>query len=172
MKALINVLTVTCLLFAVSSVSAEKTAGTHVDDSVLHSKVKTELMSDNFFRGMGINIEVSKGVVQLAGFVEKQGKLDRAEEAVARVDGVVRLSNQLHVRSGNRTAGQAVDDTVIATRTKTALGSDFSVNVDVYNGEVLLSGFVDHEDEKNAAIEAAKSVKHIKKIISGIEIMD
>ena len=160
----------TTLLFATSNVSAEKTAGTHVDDGVLHSKVKTELMKDNFFRGMGVNIEVSNGVVQLAGFVEKQGKIDRAEEAVARVDGVVRLSNQLHLRSGTRTAGQAVDDTVIATRTKTALTNDLSVNVDVYNGEVLLSGFVDHVDEKNAAIEAAKRVENVKKIISGIEI--
>jgi len=172
MKAFIRILTATCLLFFASSLFADKTAGTHVDDGVLHSKVKAELMSDNFFRGMGINIEVHKGVVQLAGFVEKQGKIDRAEEAVARVDGVVRLSNQLHLRSGTRTAGQAVDDTVIATRTKAALGSDLSINVDVYNGEVLLSGFVDHEDEKTKAIEATKKVKHINKIITGIEIAE
>jgi len=161
-----------CLVLTTSYVHAGKTAGTHVDDSVLHSKVKAELMTDNFFRGMGINVEVSRGVVQLAGFVERQNKIERAEKAVAGVDGVVRLSNQLHLRSGTRTAGQAVDDTVIATRVKAALASDLSVNVDVYNGEVLLSGFVDHEDEKTAAIEAAKKVANVKKIISGIEITE
>lgn len=172
MKVFINLLITTCLLFAASNLAAGKTAGTHVDDGVLHSKVKTKLMSDNFFRGMGINIEVSKGVVQLAGFVENQKKADRAAQTAAGVDGVVSLSNQLHVRSGERTAGQAVDDTVIATRVKATLRSDLSVNVDVYNGEVLLSGFVDHEDEKTAAIEAAKKVPNVKKIIAGIEIAD
>ena len=91
---------------------------------------------------------------------------------MAKVDGVVRLSNQLHLRSGTRTAGQAVDDTVIATRTKAALSNDLSINVDVYNGEVLLSGFVDHIDEKAAAIEAVKKVANVKKIITGIDITD
>jgi hyperosmotically inducible protein len=161
-----------CLVITAANALAGKTAGTHVDDGVLHSKVKAELMADNFFRGMGINIEVSKGVVQLAGFVDNQKKADRAAESVAGVDGVVRLSNQLHVKSGERTAGQSIDDTVIATRVKAALGSDFSVNIDVYNGEVLLSGFVDNEKEKTAAIEAARKVDNVKKIISGIDITD
>lgn len=172
MNRFVRIFTPLLLVAAVSNVYAGKTAGTHVDDSLLHSKVKAELMGDNFFRGMGINVEVSRGVVQLAGFVERQGKIDRAEKAVSGVDGVVRLSNQLHVRSGKRTAGQALDDTVIATRVKAALASDLSINVDVYNGEVLLSGFVDHEDEKTTAIEAAKQVANVKKIISGIEITE
>lgn len=172
MNRIVGTVAAICLAVLATNVYAAKTAGTHVDDSVLHSKVKTALMADNFFRNMGINIEVSHGVVQLAGFVENQKKADRAARSVADVDGIVSLSNQLHVRSGERTAGQAVDDTVIATRVKAALASDLSINVDVYNGEVLLSGFVNNADEKTTAIEATKKVANIKKIISGIEVQE
>ena len=65
-----------------------------------------------------------------------------------------------------------MDDTLIASQVKAGLGGDFSVNVDVYNGVVLLSGFVDNLNEKGTAIDVAKSVGQVKKIISGIEITD
>jgi osmotically-inducible protein OsmY len=155
-----------------ASLYADKSAGTHVDDSVLHSKVKAKLIGDNFFRGMGVNIEVSRGVVLLAGFVDSEKQRDKIGSAAAGVDGVVRVSNQLRVKSGDRSTGQAVDDTLIASQVKAKLGSDLSINVEVHNGEVLLSGFADTLEEKEAAIEAARYVKYVKKVISGIEIAD
>jgi len=172
MKYIAKFLTIICLIFTTSSLFADKTAGTHVDDSVLHSKVKAALIGDSFFGGMEINIEVSKGVVQLAGFVDSQKYRDNAEKSAAGVVGVVRVSNQLHLKSGKRSSGQVVDDMLIASQVKAGLGGDFSVNVDVYNGVVLLSGFVDNLNEKGTAIDVAKSVGQVKKIISGIEITD
>lgn len=172
MKHFVKTLTTTCLILITSNVLADKKAGTHVDDSVLHSKVKTALIGDDFFGGLGINIEVSKGVVQLAGFVDSKRQREEVGELATGVAGVIELSNQLHVKSGSRSAGQVVDDTLIASQVKAGLGGDLSVNVDVYNGVVLLSGFVDSLDEKNTAIDVAQSVGHVKKILSGIEITD
>lgn len=172
MTPFLKSLTTICLLLSTPILYADKTAGTHVDDSVLHSKVKTELIGNDFFGGLEINIEVSNGVVQLAGFVDSQSQRDKAGQSAARVEGVVRLSNQLHVKSGKRTAGQVVDDTLIASQVRAGLGGDFSVNVDVHNGVVLLSGFVDNLDEKQTAINVAKGSAYVKKVITGIEITD
>ena len=85
---------------------------------------------------------------------------------------MIRLSNQLHVKTGKRTAGQVVDDTLIASQVKAGLGGDLSVNVDVHNGVVLLSGFVNSSDEKQTAIDVAKGIDHVKKIIAGIDTAD
>lgn len=172
MKHFIKIYTTICLLLVILNVYADRTAGTYVDDSVLHSKVKTKLVGNDFFGGMEINIEVSNGVVQLAGFVDSQKQREKAGKSAENVAGVIRLSNQLHVKSGKRTAGQVVDDTLIASQVKAGLGGDLSVNVDVHNGVVLLSGFVDNLDEKNTAIDVAKSVDHVKKIIAGIDTAD
>lgn len=167
-----NILFIVFTLLLAPNLSADKSAGTHVDDSVLHSKVKASLIGDNFFRGMGVNIEVHKGIVLLAGFVDSEEKRDKVGAVAAEVDGVIRVSNQLAIKSGERSTGQAVDDTLIASQVKAGLGSDLSINVEVHNGVVLLSGFVDKQEEKEKAIKAAKKVKHVKKIMTGIEIAD
>ena len=172
MKRFFKFFATLCLIPVILNVYADRTAGTYVDDSVLHSKVKTELVGNDFFGGMEINIEVSNGVVQLAGFVDSQKQRDTAGKSTANVVGVVRLSNQLQIKSGNRSTGQIVDDTLIASQVKAGLGGDLSVNVDVHNGVVLLSGFVDDLDEKETAIDVAKSVNHVKNIISGIDVAD
>ena len=172
MKHFIKIFTTTCLMLVILNVYADRTAGTYVDDSVLHSKVKTELVVNDFFGGMEINIEVSNGVVQLAGFVDSQKQREKAGKSAENVAGVIRLSNQLHVKSGKRSSGQVVDDTLIASQVKAGLGGDLSINVDVYNGVVLLSGFVNSPDEKQTAIDVAKSIDHVKKIIAGIDTAD
>ena len=57
------------LLFSTVA-TADRTAGETVDDSTTQAAVKAELMGDDFFGGMGINIETHKGVVQLGGWID------------------------------------------------------------------------------------------------------
>lgn len=172
MHYLMKALVIVSMMLLTLNVSADKSAGVFVDDSILHTKVKAELMANSFFGGLGINIEVSEGVVQLAGFVDTQKQRDEAGETAANVDGVVRVSNQLHLKSGERSSGQVVDDRLIASKVKAGLAGDLSINVDVYNGVVLLSGFANNPDEKTAAIDVARNTKYVKKVISGIEVVN
>ena len=172
MQHFVKVLAIVCMMPLTSNTYADRSAGTHVDDGILHSKVKAELIGNSFFGGLGINIEVSEGVVQLAGFVDSQKQSDSAEKSAADVKGVVRVINQLHLKSGERSSGQVVDDRVIASKVKAGIAGDLSINVDVYNGVVLLSGFANRQDEKAAAIDVAKNTKYVKKVISGIEVRD
>jgi len=158
-----------------SAATADKTAGESVDDSTTQAAVKAALMGDDFFGGMGINIETHKGVVQLGGWIDDAEAGAKAAELAAGVDGVKAVDNQLHVKQGKASMGQTVDDTVITTRTKTAhaesaLCSSLSVNVDTYNGVVLLTGFADSGEAKKACGDATAAVANVKSVINGIHV--
>jgi hyperosmotically inducible protein len=160
------------LLFA-GSVPADKTAGNYVDDSAIQAKVKTALMGDNFFKGVGVNIEMHKGIVQLGGWVDSAEFAAKAEKQAAAVEGVRMVDNQLHVKPGAVSMGQSLDDGVITTRVKGTisdadLGKGLAINVDTYGGVVLLTGFVQGADSKAHAEELAAGVANVTRVINGI----
>ncbi len=163
---------ITCLvlLFCISGVAiAQKSTGAHVDDGWLHTKVKSSL---TLHGGTNINIEVYHGVVQLAGFVDNESREQKILKAAAEIEGVVRVDDQIHVAERNRMAGEALDDTTIATNVKAAFGDNklvdgFEVNVEANLGVVLLSGFVDSKDNAATAIEVAQGVKGVTRVIDG-----
>lgn len=77
---------------------------------------------------------------------------------------------------GSETAGQMIDDTTVATRTKAALVDNKSVsaadiNVEVYKGAVQLSGFVESEAAEAAALATAGKVEGAKKVIDAIVVI-
>ena len=156
---------------------AGSTAGQVVDDNVIQTEVKAKLVGDDVTGGLTINTEVRKGVVQLGGWVEKQSEVTEAGKVAASVDGVVRVDNQLHVERGNRTSGQAVDDSLISTKVKTKIAdadfpSGFKVNVDTYNGVVLLTGFVDTANLKNRVGGIAAGVEDVKDVVNGVYVLN
>jgi hyperosmotically inducible periplasmic protein len=64
---------------------------------------------------------------------------------------------------GKETTGQYVDDATLATRAKSALVKDSTVsaadfNIDVYKGNVTLSGVAKTPDEARRALEDIKEV--------------
>jgi osmotically-inducible protein OsmY len=74
------------------------------------------------------------------------------------------------------TAGQAVDDSTIASRVKLALAENKAVdasdiNVEVYKGSVQLVGFVDSESEKGAALSTARGTDGAKKVLDAMVVM-
>lgn len=163
-------------LFAAVSVHADDiTTGQIVDDSIIQAEVKAKLLGDDFIGGMGINLETRKGVVQLGGFVDNAEIANKAAEQAASVEGVVAVDNQLHVKPGNRSWGQSVDDGITTTRIKAAIAdsdlmSSVKINIDTYNGVVLLTGFVDTQAVKDHAGELAARDPNTKKVINGIYV--
>jgi hyperosmotically inducible protein len=157
------------LLCASSAAVADKTAGDHMDDGWLHTKVKSSL---TFHGGSNVNIEVYHGVVQLAGFVDSASREEKILKAAAEVEGVEKVDDQIYVVEPDRRAGEALDDTTIASQVKAALGENklvdgFDVNVESNRGVVLLSGFVDSKDNAAAAVKVAEGVEGVVKVIDG-----
>jgi len=164
------------LLFS-TQLWADKTAGQGVDDTTLQTEVKAKLMGNDFFGGSGINTEVRKGVVQLGGFVSDVAKASEAVAVAANINGVKLVDNQLHAKQGKASMGQSLDDKVITTKTKSSIadadfGDGIKVNVDTYNGVVLLTGFIDTQEKKDTAGTRARNVPNVKSVINGIYVLD
>ncbi|MEE4173824.1 MAG: BON domain-containing protein [Xanthomonadales bacterium] len=171
-KTLTAFTTLTLLLLAGAVLAQEKTAGDRVDDTWLHTKVKANLATN---QGASINIEVYKGEVQLAGFTTDPALAKSIPDNAARVEGVKKVYNQIIVVEPGRTAGELLDDGVLTTRVNGALadadlGKAVDVNVESNRGTVLLSGFADNEEQRQEAVEIARNVSGVKKVINGINL--
>jgi hyperosmotically inducible protein len=75
----------------------------------------------------------------------------------------------------DRSAGQALDDTTIATRAKAALIDNpttkaRSIDLEVYQGEVQLNGFVATAAEKQSAAETVQKVAGVKSVRNNLQV--
>jgi hyperosmotically inducible periplasmic protein len=152
-----------------------KSAGEQVDDSAVTGKVKTALARDPATSAYRIDVETFRGEVQLNGFVESADMKSEATRVARSVEGVKRVSNNLKVGAGERSAGQAVDDTVITAKVKTALAADpvvaaHQVNVETREGVVQLAGFVDNGDQKAKASEVTRRIAGVKQVDNQLEV--
>jgi osmotically-inducible protein OsmY len=83
---------------ACASSSKQEGAGEYVDDSVITTKVKSQLAADDFLKSFEISVETYKGIVQLSGFVGSQQAVDKAGEIARGVQGVKSVENDLNVK--------------------------------------------------------------------------
>lgn len=74
------------------------TVGTKIDDGVITTQVKAALLADASINGLDINVATRKGEVQLSGFVNNQGQIDRAVAVARTIDGVTQVTNQMSLK--------------------------------------------------------------------------
>ena len=160
------------LTMTLAAQAQDKSAGERVDDGWLHTKVKANLATN---QGASINIEVYKGEVQLAGFTTDPELAKSIPDNASRVQGVKKVYNQIIVVEPGRSAGELLDDGVLTSRVNGALadselGKALDVNVESNRGTVLLSGFLDNEEQRQEAVEIARRVDGVVKVINGINL--
>jgi osmotically-inducible protein OsmY len=83
---------------ACASTRTQSSPGDYVDDSVITTKVKSLLASDDFLKSFRISVETFQGTVQLSGFVNTQKAVDKAGEIARSVNGVKSVKNDLIVK--------------------------------------------------------------------------
>jgi hyperosmotically inducible protein len=155
--------------------SANTTAGTEIDDTVVTTRVKSALLADPDIKSFDLKVETRKGTVQLSGFVDNQTQIDRAVAATRVVEGVKDIENNISLKSGHATIGNTVDDDVITTKVKSALLADpsvksFDIAVVTRKGEIQLSGFVDSQAQIDQAIAIAQKVSGMTNVRNEMNI--
>jgi len=83
---------------ACASTPQQSSTGEYVDDSVITSKIKTQLADDEFLKSFQISVETRKGIVELSGFVDSQNAKDKAGRIASGVGGVRSVRNALIVK--------------------------------------------------------------------------
>ena len=82
----------------VSLKGAATTLGNKVDDGIITAKVKAALLADANVKSLDIAVATRKGEVQLSGFVDNQGQIDRATEVSHGIEGARSVSNQMSIK--------------------------------------------------------------------------
>ncbi|MFA5179994.1 MAG: BON domain-containing protein [Syntrophales bacterium] len=83
---------------ACASTPKQSGTGEYVDDSVITTKVKSQLAADDFLKSFQISVESRKGIVQLSGFVDSQKAVNKAGQIARGVEGVSSVRNDLIVK--------------------------------------------------------------------------
>ncbi|MDD5167309.1 MAG: BON domain-containing protein [Syntrophales bacterium] len=83
---------------ACAATPVRESTGEYVDDSVVTTKIKSLLASDDFLKSFQISVESRRGIVQLSGFVDSQKAVDKAGEIAKSVKGVNDVRNNLIVK--------------------------------------------------------------------------
>jgi osmotically-inducible protein OsmY len=86
-------------LLAVAACSTTQSPGKQVDDASIHAAVKAKLTADRFSNIVNVDINVTNGVVTLAGEVPNSKVKSEAEAEARSVDGVVKVVNNLQIKS-------------------------------------------------------------------------
>jgi hyperosmotically inducible protein len=101
----------------------------------------------------------------------------RTQINIVAISAVVLLATGCSVFKGQKTTGEFVDDSTIATRAKAALVKDSTVsatdfNIDVYKGEVTLTGVAKNNGEVARAIDDIKRVDGVKSVKNSTRLAD
>ena len=75
--------------------SKKESAGEYADDSFITAKVKAAVLEEPSLKSAEINVETSKGRVQLSGFVRSRADINKAVEVAKRVKGVKEVNNDM-----------------------------------------------------------------------------
>jgi len=87
------------VLAAGSACSTTQSAGQQVDDSSIHTSIKAKLAADRFSNLVNVDVNVTNGVVTMAGEVPNAKVKAEAEEEARSVKGVTKVVNNLQVKS-------------------------------------------------------------------------
>ena len=162
-------------------------------DAWIDGKAEATLLFNGNLNSFDINTDVDNGDVILTGKVSNSVDKKLAEELVANIDGVMSVDNRLTVveekdlsessedmqddlAQSKEESESALTDAKIATVIKTRILMDtdisgFDIDVDVENGNVVLTGEVDSDAERQLAIEIAKNASDVKDVEDNLEVV-
>lgn len=75
-----------------------RTVGKFIDDATVTARIKAKFVRDSMVKATAINVETSRGAVQLSGFVKSETEKNHAGELARDVPGVKEVHNDLIVQ--------------------------------------------------------------------------
>jgi osmotically-inducible protein OsmY len=141
-------------------------------DSEIQQAVLQELKWDGRVEATEVGVQVSEGVVTLAGNVDTYAKRMAAQAAAHRVAGVLDVANDIQVQVPSMLART---DTEIALAVRRALEwdvlvPDWNIRSTVTNGLVTLEGAVDFPHQLVDAARAVRNLVAVRGVVNKLVI--
>jgi osmotically-inducible protein OsmY len=80
------------------STQSQDRPGDYVSDALITSKIKVALFEDSLVRATEVNVETTRGAVQLSGFVSSEAAIAQAVRLARDIKGVVTVHNDMRVK--------------------------------------------------------------------------
>ncbi|PSH70445.1 ornithine aminotransferase [Phyllobacterium brassicacearum] len=143
-----------------------------MSDMVLRQNVLDELEFEPSLNAASIGVSVENGVVTLTGHVPTYIEKNTAVNVVCRVKGVRGIAQDMEVRPAGR--HRTADDEIAKRALKlldwnTAI-PEGAVQVQVEDGSVVLTGTVEWNYQKIAAIEAVRGLAGVFDVTNNIQV--
>lgn len=116
-------------------------------------------------------VMVRNGTVTLEGTVDAYWKKVRAERQVEGLVGVVSVENKLGVVPSDEISDKLISDEIIGKLDTNVLIDPDSLNIEVENGHVRLSGTVADHAARVAAYDAALATAGVRSVANDIDIV-
>ncbi len=124
-------------------------------DADLVLAVENALILDSATESYEINVLAVDGVVTLTGTVQSWQEKELAEDVAKSVQGVTEVINDIEIIYALERPDAEIQEEVVQVLRRDAFVDDGLIEVDVQNGEVILSGVVGSAAEKRYAITDA-----------------
>ena len=159
--------------------------GDRVADALLTEKMRAKLLARLGTDALGIEIAAAGDRVRLSGEVAERSTQELAEEVARSVRGVRRVDNRIAlelrrdrpgaVRRAAAETERELHDAAIESRVKSKLLGELGrwaldVEVEAADGVVSLRGWVPDAARKRLALDAARDVRGVERVIDLIRI--
>jgi len=135
-----------------------------MNDDNIADAIRKRLANEMAVENDEIKISVSYGLAKLTGVVDSIGEKMLAEDAVAMVNGVLEIKNEVIVNSKQSRPDGELQEEIQSLVNSTVELDDATVLVSVHKSIATLAGFVDSE--------YGRQIAHRKAMIFGVERID
>lgn len=157
----------------------ERNWSTWFDDATITGSIKSKFLWNDHVEGLDINVDTYNGVVKLKGEADTSANRNLAEQIAQNTEGVRRVENHLTIegeavdmdddsnnvyKSDNRLRDAWIDGKVESALLVNTHLNNFTIDTEVKNNEVFLTGTVRSEVDKELATEIAKSIEGVKNV--------
>ncbi|MTJ02751.1 division/outer membrane stress-associated lipid-binding lipoprotein [Idiomarina piscisalsi] len=157
----------------VSSASDPRTIGTQIDDQTIEMKANAKLGNEERLNKARVVAVSYNNNVLLIGQTPTEALKRLAEDTIRDTNGINQIFNQIRIGS-KASAGVLAGDSWITSKIKLKFASNdavpaTSIKVVTENAEVFLLGNVTQQ-QANAAIEIARNVDGVERVIKALTI--
>lgn len=145
-------------------------------DAWITAKAKVQLMAEPGLSPFNVNVDTRDGVVTLFGTVGSEETKRAAAHHVAKLDGVVRVENELEVAPDVAASKEDVmSDSEIRSAVEQRLATrpalaEAEIGVEVEDGVVTLEGSVASQGNRLEALTAARATRQVRSVKDRLEI--
>lgn len=161
---------------AVTAGTTEKGLGTSVSDGIIKTKIRERFLQTDVGLLGDVTVTVNQGAVLLTGNVDMPEDKPLATQLAWEVRSVTEVINELEIKDESSLTDIAKDIAAAAQLRARLIGdaniSSINFSIDVVNGTVFVSGLAASQEEVNAVVDHARSLRFATNVKNYIRIND